>query len=294
MILKVNTTRITLLNLKRELKVARNGHKLLKDKRDGLMKQFMSIIQETRKLRSDVEDRLGSAFDSYVRANAMTPSLVMENAFLLPNAKIELDVEVRNVMSVKIPKFSIKKEGSAFSYGFVDTTGDLDNAVRKFDDVFVDIIRLAELENSAEALAEELDIDFTVENELNEIEKQHYRAALAEIDSHSWVYGNERSIAQAPIQEGVYRSPGGMIRATVALDLQRGLLKQVWLTGDFFVHPSRMIMDLEAALKDTPVRMLDSRVRSFFASYEAKLYMLQPDDFLKAISLACTKRGEQE
>lgn len=157
MILKVNVTRITLLNLKRELKVAEKGHKLLKDKRDGLMKKFMSIIRETRELRASVEQRLGSAFSSYMRAQAMIPEEVLETAMMLPNAKLSLDVDVKNVMSVRIPKFTVKKEGSAFSYGYLDTTGDLDSAISKFDAVFEDIIRLAEMEKSIERLAEEIE-----------------------------------------------------------------------------------------------------------------------------------------
>jgi V/A-type H+-transporting ATPase subunit D len=157
MILKVNTTRITLLTLKKELKVAQKGHKLLKDKRDGLMKKFMSLIKETRELRSDVEQRLGSAFHSYIRASAMIPNSVMETAMLLPNANISLDVNIKNVMSVRIPQLKVTKEGTAFSYGFLDTTGDLDNAILKFDEVFTDVIKLAELEKSIERLAEEIE-----------------------------------------------------------------------------------------------------------------------------------------
>ncbi len=157
MILKVSPTRISLLNLKKELNVAKKGHKLLKDKRDGLIKKFMAIIFETRDLRQVVESRLGQAFDSYQRASAMTPRLEQAVALLVPNAKTSLEVSVKNVMSVKIPEFKITKEGSAFSYGFSGTTGDLDNAIVKFDAVFVDIVRLAQLEKTAENLAEEIE-----------------------------------------------------------------------------------------------------------------------------------------
>jgi len=157
MILKVNPTRIALLNLKKELKTATRGHKLLKDKRDGLVKKFMATIYSARDKREDVEKRLGSAFDSYVRASAIIPKSVLDSAFLLPSARVSLDVRIKNVMSVKIPEFEVKKEGNAFSYGFLDTTGDLDNAVQKIDDVFVDIIKLAELEKTAESLAIEIE-----------------------------------------------------------------------------------------------------------------------------------------
>jgi V/A-type H+-transporting ATPase subunit D len=156
-ILKVSPTRVALLSLKKELKTAKKGHKLLKDKRDGLVKKFMAVIYEARDLRGSVEARLGSAFDSYTRASGMTNHVALESAFLAPNAQIDLGVKVNSVMSVKIPEFTVEKKGSAFSYGLLETTGDLDNAMVKFDEVFVDILRLAELEKSAEALAEEIE-----------------------------------------------------------------------------------------------------------------------------------------
>lgn len=156
-ILKVNPTRIALLSLKKELKIAKKGHKLLKDKRDGLVKKFMAVIFETKALRESVEERLGSAFDSYTRATSMTAAAALETALMVPNAKVELGVAIKNVMSVKIPEFQIEKTGSIFSYGLLETTGDLDNAMVKFDSVFVDILKLAELEKTAENLAEEIE-----------------------------------------------------------------------------------------------------------------------------------------
>ena len=156
-ILKVNPTRVALLGLKKELKIAKKGHKLLKDKRDGLVKKFMAVIYEAKTVRESVEARLGAAFDSYARASSMTSQAALGAAFLAPNAEIDLAVKVNSVMSVKIPEFSIEKRGNAFAYGLLETTGDLDNAIVKFDDVFVDILRLAELEKTAENLAEEIE-----------------------------------------------------------------------------------------------------------------------------------------
>jgi V/A-type H+-transporting ATPase subunit D len=156
-ILKVNPTRIALLGLKKELKTAKKGHKLLKDKRDGLVKKFMAIIYDAKALRESVEERLGSAFDSYSRASSMTAAAALDTAFMAPNAQIDLGVSVKNVMSVKIPEFTVEKRGSALAYGFFETTGDLDNAIVKFDEVFVDILKLAALEKAAENLAEEIE-----------------------------------------------------------------------------------------------------------------------------------------
>lgn len=157
MILKVTPTRITLLRLKKDLKVANKGYKLLKDKRDGLMKQFMTTICSARDLRVSVEEKLGSAFLTYTKASALLDDRTINSAFMLPSVKIDLDVKVKNVMSVPIPEFNIKKEGDFFSYGLMETSGALDTAVRSFDEVFADIIKLAELEKSAENMAEEIE-----------------------------------------------------------------------------------------------------------------------------------------
>jgi V/A-type H+/Na+-transporting ATPase subunit D len=157
MILKVSPTRVQLLSLKKELKVAEKGHKLLKDKRDGLVKKFMSVIFEAKQLRETVEAQLGAAFDSYGRAAAVIDSKVLAAAFLVPGATITLDVQVKSVMSVKIPEFSVSKNGSPVSYGKLETTGDLDNAILKFDAVIEDILKLAELEKVAENLAIEIE-----------------------------------------------------------------------------------------------------------------------------------------
>ncbi len=157
MILKVSPTRVALLNLKKELKLAQKGHKLLKDKRDGLVKKFMEVIYDARDLRQKVEDKIGSAFGSYARAGGLTSDKVLQSAFIVPNAQIELDVHINNVMSVKVPEFKINKTGSAVSYSVFETTGDLDYAMTKFDEAFVDIVKLAGLEKTAENLAEEIE-----------------------------------------------------------------------------------------------------------------------------------------
>lgn len=154
---KVSPTRIALLKLKKELKVAQKGHKLLKDKRDGLIKTFMKVIYEARDKRRDVEARLGTAFSSYLKARALTSASSLNAAFLLPNAEIKLDVKVKRVMSVPVPEFMIEKKGHAFSYGFVDTNGDLDKSLLAFDEVFVDVIKLAALEKNVENLAREIE-----------------------------------------------------------------------------------------------------------------------------------------
>ena len=157
MILKVNPTRIILLNLKKDLAVAEKGYKLLKDKRDGLMKKFMSTIRSARELRESVEERLGDAFATYTRASALIHEKTIDVAFMLPGITTKLDVKIKTVMSVPVPEFTIEKQGIAFAYGILETNGDLDTAIAKFDEVFADIVKLAELEKTAENLAEEIE-----------------------------------------------------------------------------------------------------------------------------------------
>jgi V/A-type H+-transporting ATPase subunit D len=157
MIIKVSPTRITLLNLKKELRVAEKGYKLLKDKRDGLMKTFMKVIREAREQRSSIEERLGDAFATYAGASALIHKKNLHVAFLVPGVTLSLEVTTRHVMSVPVPEFTVQKIGSPYAYGMLESNGNLDSAIGKFDAVLVDIIALAALEKSAEQLAEEIE-----------------------------------------------------------------------------------------------------------------------------------------
>jgi len=155
--MKINPTRINLLNLKRELKTAERGYKLLKDKRDGLMQTFMGIIREVKVLREDVEAELGDAFKSYTLASAFMDDTAIDRAFMLPNAKLSLEVKEKTLMSVPIPEMKIKKEGTLFAYGLLETSGALDGAIEKLDRLFPKLIKLAELEKTVENLAIEIE-----------------------------------------------------------------------------------------------------------------------------------------
>lgn len=157
-ILRVNPTRMALLDLKRSTQSAVRGHKLLKDKQDGLMQQFLSIIRSAKEMRSTVEDALGEAFMSFLMASSWLSDAEIENALSSPQAKIELQVETRSVMGVKIPFFSLRKEGRVRTYGYAHTNTLLDHAIDAFDTVFELLIRLAEIEKQAENMAIELEI----------------------------------------------------------------------------------------------------------------------------------------
>jgi len=144
-----------LLNLKKKIKTAQRGHKLLRDKQDGLMQKFMEIIREARTLRSEVEEKLQGAFKNFMQASAMMYPEVLENALLYPSAKVSLEVETKNVMSVKIPNFELKQEGNILNYGYLQTSGELDMSLEAFQEVLPLLIKLAQIERQAERLAEE-------------------------------------------------------------------------------------------------------------------------------------------
>ena len=155
--LAVKPTRMELLNLKRRVKSAERGHKLLKDKQDGLMKTFMEIIQEAKSLRKEIEEKLSKAFKNFMQASSMMSPQLLESALLYPSAITELEVATKNVMSCYIPYFNIKQEGDILNYGYVQTSAELDMALSAFQEVFPLMIQLAEIEKQAERLATELE-----------------------------------------------------------------------------------------------------------------------------------------
>ncbi len=156
-LLNVNPTRMALMDLKRRTKSAKRGHKLLKDKQDGLMQEFMSIIRQAKDLRLKVEEQMGEALKAFLMAAAWMTDAALENALSSPQATIELLVQTKNVMSVRIPQFELKKEGTIKSYGYAGTNALLDKAIDAFEELFPILIQLAQIEKQAESMAIELE-----------------------------------------------------------------------------------------------------------------------------------------
>ena len=156
-LLNVNPTRMALMSLKLRGKSAKRGHKLLKDKQDGLMQEFLSIIRSAKDTRIKIEEDLANAFRKFLIASAWMTDAQMENALSSPQAKMELSVETKNVMSVRIPTFSLKREGSIKTYGLADSNVLLDEAIDAFDKIFDTLIKLAQIEKQAENMAIELE-----------------------------------------------------------------------------------------------------------------------------------------
>lgn len=159
--LNVNPTRMELSKLKKKLVSAKRGHKLLKDKRDELMRQFMALIKENRQLRTEVEAAISEAGKYMAVAGSVMQGEVLETALMMPKQEVELAVGEKNVMSVYIPVFSPKfKTGDSsdiFSYGTAFTSADLDGAVSALSEVFPKMIRLAEIEKACQLMADEIE-----------------------------------------------------------------------------------------------------------------------------------------
>ena len=158
--LKVNPTRMALSELKKRLVTAKRGHKLLKDKQDELMRQFINLIKENKKLRVEVEKELSDSFKSFLLASATMSPLFLESAISFPKAKVALEMKLKNIMSVNVPEMKFVKEemeGSIFPYGFVQTSAELDDTVVKLQKVLDNLLSLAEIEKSCQLMADEIE-----------------------------------------------------------------------------------------------------------------------------------------
>lgn len=159
--MQVNPTRMELTRLKKKLTTATRGHKLLKDKRDELMRLFLERVRENRKIRLEVEEGIRAANQNFMLARAGMQDAVLNTALLCPKQKVSLDCAVENVMSVEVPKFTFHtrtpEQGDLFSYGFAFTSGDLDDAVESLAAVFPAMLKLAESEKSCQLMAAEIE-----------------------------------------------------------------------------------------------------------------------------------------
>jgi len=157
----ITPTRMELTKLKGRYKTARRGHKLLKDKRDELMRQFMEIVRKNKALRTRVEQGLTEAFAAQTVASAVMSPELLEQALLYQRQTVELKLTMKNIMSVNVPqyKFSTKTEepGEIYPYGFAQTSGELDTTMERMSRVFEDMLELAQVEKMMQLMAEEIE-----------------------------------------------------------------------------------------------------------------------------------------
>lgn len=157
----VNPTRMELTKLKKKLVTAKRGHKLLKDKRDELMRQFLDLVRENKVLREKVEEGIKAANKNFVLARAGMEEEALNVALMAPKQEVYLDTDTKNVMSVEIPVFKYNTKtpnaNDIYSYGYAFTSSDLDDSVKSLADILPDMLRLAECEKSCQLMAAEIE-----------------------------------------------------------------------------------------------------------------------------------------
>ncbi|MBR2892250.1 MAG: V-type ATP synthase subunit D [Clostridia bacterium] len=160
-VMNVNPTRMELTNLKKKLVTARRGHKLLKDKRDELMRRFLELVRENKELRKKVEEAVKRANTHMALSCSNMSDEGLSVALMMPSQKMSIEIKDKNIMSVIVPEYYVKfktaDEGDIYSYGFAFTSGDLDDAVKDFADIMPDMIRLAQTEKTCQLLAAEIE-----------------------------------------------------------------------------------------------------------------------------------------
>lgn len=160
-ILNVNLTRIESINMKKSLKTAQRGHKLLKDKLDELIKKLLELVQENQKLRKKTDEMLEDAYQNFMLAKAVIGEEYIEEALIIPKKSVSLEIGETSVMSVKIPKFHFEKSNEDVNdkalYGFAYTTSELDKAIENFSKVSESLLELAQNEKAIELISAEIE-----------------------------------------------------------------------------------------------------------------------------------------
>lgn len=157
--LNVKPTRMELNNLKERLKTAERGHKLLKDKRDELMRRFISLIRENNQLRKEVESYLIDNLKSFAVAKSLKSSQMVEELFSIPSKEIELFVEKENIMSVTVPRMhmNITSQNENSEYSYLSSNSEMDDVFATMNSLIDKLIRLAEVEKTCQLMADEIE-----------------------------------------------------------------------------------------------------------------------------------------
>lgn len=157
--LNVNPTRMELRRLKNRLKTAVRGHKLLKDKSDEMIRQFMIYVRENRQLRLEVEKELSTSLKSFMLTRSVLSDVVVEEAISMPGTKVDLEMSTKNVMSVDVPVFTIKEseEKELYPYSFASISSDLDDSISSLTNLLPKLLKLAEIEKTCNMLADEIE-----------------------------------------------------------------------------------------------------------------------------------------
>lgn len=153
----VSPNRMELLRLKKKQVVAERGHKLLKDKLEGLLQDFTEIVRRYQILRREVDAEINALFKRFIMASASMPAPLYRAALAFPECQARLSMRERMIMNVRVPAFDFAIEGNMISYGIDDTTSDLDDAMGALRRTLQRMVELAEIEKTIELVAEEIE-----------------------------------------------------------------------------------------------------------------------------------------
>ena len=180
--MNVNPTRMVLSTLKNQLRVAVKGHKLLKDKRDEMMKIFLDLAREIQKLREEVDPPLSDVYGSFSVARAVMAPEMLEEAVMYPKQSVDLIASTKNVMSVNVPEFDFEMHSSdqsdVYPYGFATTSGELDKSIEKLTELFPKLLQLAAMEKEAMLLADEIEKTRRRVNALEYVKIPNYQETI--------------------------------------------------------------------------------------------------------------------
>ncbi len=157
--MRINPTRMELTRVKRKLVTAKRGHKLLKDKRDEMVRQFILLVRENHRLRTEVESALSGALRNFAMARSVTEPEMMEEALLYPARSVSVQMGIRSILSVRVPTLKTGEDNvqAMISYGLVETSAQLDGAIANLAELLPKLIRLAEVEKTCDLLADEIE-----------------------------------------------------------------------------------------------------------------------------------------
>lgn len=178
---KFNATRMELMRLKKRSSLAVRGHKLLKDKQDELVRQFMQLIDKIRKLREEVTEQFEEYYKFLGLAESTIPLPKFHQALANTEMTLGFDFSTKNIMNVKVPQFNLREEGELFSYGMMETTSDLDIAILKLRETLKTLFELVEIERAMMELALEIESTRRRVNSLEYVLIPEIKSAIGEI-----------------------------------------------------------------------------------------------------------------
>lgn len=159
--LNVKPTRMELSNLKDRLALSTRGHKLLKDKQDELMRQFIVMIRKNNLLRDEVEAELIAAMQEFIVAKSLINESFIEELFVGTETNVELNIVEKNIMSVLVPEMNFTTSEAEVSsdvqYGYLNSSSELDEAIDRIETVLPKLLELSEIEKTCQLMADEIE-----------------------------------------------------------------------------------------------------------------------------------------